>query len=356
MLLEPPIPLPPPNNAYPQLVATIPSLQEASVQGHIPPSWHEEHITQMNTFNLLCVYDNDTIPVHDPEDQSSDLGDSPLHKVNMVQGFDPENPFHPYLNKNLWHLGDWYWNQGMQKSKKSFTNLLNIIGSTDFKPEDVSHTNWAAIDCKLDSQKASEQQDSAGWMDNGWECRNIIIYVPFSCCCENPGPKDYTILRFYQHSLISVIREQLIDPICCSHFHFEPYSLWWQPPHRTCSIEVHGELFTSQVFIEAHQKLQDSPPEANCSLPWCIVTLMFWSDTMQLTSFGEAKLWPLYMYFRNKSKYDCAQPTLHHCAHVTYFQMVSIFVHSYNINSWCFCTDPAARQFLGFCNGTCRRQ
>ena len=333
MLPEPPMPLPPPNDAYPQSVTTIPSFQEASVQGHVPPSQCEEHITQMNTFNLFHVYDNDAIPVHDPEDQSSNLGDSPLHRVNMVQGFDPENPFHPYPNENLWCLGDWYWNQGMQKSGKSFTNLLNIIGSTDFQPEDMLCTNWAAIDHELDSQKAPEQQDLGEWMDDGWECRNIIISVPFSHRCENPGPKDYTILGFYWCSLISIIQEQLINPIRCSRFRFEPYSLRWQPPHRTCSIKVHGELFTSQVFIETHLKLQDSPPEADCSLPQRIVTLMFWSDMTQLTLFGEAKLWPLYMYFGNKSKYDCAQPISHLCAHVAYFQMVSIFVHSYDMNS-----------------------
>ena len=126
-------------------------------------------MTQMNTFNLFHVYDNNAIPVHDPEDQSSDLGNSALHMVNVVQGFNLENPFHPYLNENSWHLGDWYWNQGMQKSKKSFTNLLDIIRSTDFQPEDVSHTNWAAIDHKLDSQKAPEWQDLAEWMDDGRE-------------------------------------------------------------------------------------------------------------------------------------------------------------------------------------------
>ena len=83
--------------------------------------------------------------------------------------------------------------------------------------------------------------------------------------------------------LISIIQEQHIDPICCRYFHFEPYSLQWQSPHRSHSIEVHGELFTSQAFIEAHQKLQDLHPEANCILPQRIVALMFWSDVMQLT-------------------------------------------------------------------------
>lgn len=332
MLPEPPMPLPspsdtysPPNNSHPPSVPTVPILQEAPPQDPVPPSRHDEHVTQMNSFKLFRVYDGDSIPIHDPEDESDDLGDSPLPKptVNVVQGIDPEDPFYPYPNENSWRLGDWYWNQGTQKSKKSFRNLLDIIGSTDFQPEDVSHTNWAAIDRELGGPRAPEQQDSAEWMNDGWECRNITISVPFSRRCENPGPTDYTISGFYRRSLISIIREQLIDPIRCSRFRFEPYSLRWRPPHGTSTINVQGELYTSQVFIAAHRKLQDSPPEANCGLPRRIVALMFWSDATQLTSFGEAKLWPLYVYFGNESKYDRAQPTSHLCAHAAYFQTVS---------------------------------
>jgi hypothetical protein len=49
---------------------------------------------------------------------------------------------------------------------------------------------------------------------------------------------------------------------------------------------------------------------------------MFWSDATQLTSFGNAKLWPLYMYFGNESKYCRCKPTNHLCEHVAYFQTV----------------------------------
>ena len=36
---------------------------------------------------------------------------------------------------------------------------------------------------------------------------------------------------------------------------------------------------------------------------------MFWSDSTQLTQFGTAKLWPLYVFFGNESKYRRCQPT-----------------------------------------------
>ncbi|KAF8834366.1 hypothetical protein BDN67DRAFT_992678 [Paxillus ammoniavirescens] len=93
-------------------------------------------------------------------------------------------------------------------------------------------------------------------------------------------------------------------------FHYEPYELQWQPPHREHNIRVYGELFTSNAFIEAHQKLQDSPLEPGCDLPRVVAGMMFWSDATQLSSFGSAKLWPLYLYFRNHNL----------CTHVAYFQ------------------------------------
>ncbi|KIM50231.1 hypothetical protein SCLCIDRAFT_146036, partial [Scleroderma citrinum Foug A] len=57
-------------------------------------------------------------------------------------------------------------------------------------------------------------------------------------------------------------------------------------------------------------------------LPQCIVALMFWSDVTLLTSFGDTKLWPIYMYFSNKSKHKRCQPSKHLCMHIAYLQMV----------------------------------
>ena len=92
-------------------------------------------------------------------------------------------------------------------------------------------------------------------------------------------------------------------------------------------------FFSSQVFISAHCDLQDVP--TSCSLPQRVVGLMFWSDATQLTTFGDAKLWPLYVYFGNESKYQRCTPTANLCAHAAYFQMVrvlyfvAIYIHCF---------------------------
>lgn len=115
-----------------------------------------------------------------------------------------------------------------------------------------------------------------------------------------------------------------MNPVHASLFHLEPYELRWCPPHRDHDLRIYGELFTSSAFLEAHQELQDAPPEAGCDLPRVVVALMFWSDATQLTAFGDAKLWPLYVYFGNESKYRRSEPTNNLCSHAAYFQVVGV--------------------------------
>lgn len=233
-----------------------------------------------------------------------------------------DNPYHPYPNETSMRLGDWYWNQGAQKSKESFKQLLGIISQPVFSPSAVSQTPWDAIDEQLGK---NQFDDDPEWLnqDDGWKCSAIMISVPFHSRCSNPGAKYYTVDGFYHRSLVSILKEKLANPAHVSRFHFEPYELRWQPPHKDHNIRVHGELFTSTAFFKANEALQASPPEPGCDLPRIVAALMFWSDATKLTAFGDAKLWPLYVFFGNESKYRRSQPSNNLCSHAAYFQVVS---------------------------------
>ena len=73
------------------------------------------------------------------------------------------NSYRPYPNRNSFCLGEWYWNQGVQKSKESFRKRLEIVGSTEYHPEDVRDTDWRAIDCALGGN--SQEGYNAEWLD-----------------------------------------------------------------------------------------------------------------------------------------------------------------------------------------------
>ncbi|KAF8837831.1 hypothetical protein BDN67DRAFT_991589 [Paxillus ammoniavirescens] len=169
------------------------------------------------------------------------------------------SPFHPYPNESSLWLGDWYWNYGLQKSQESFKNLLDIIGDLDFNLEDIQNMNWKAIDKALGSSLDNGPEASHGWI-----CSPITIL---------------TLSNLLHHN--------------------------WHLSSRNCDVRVYGELYTSEAFIKAQDQLLASPHEPGL--------LMFWLNATQLTSFGNAKLWPLYLYFGNQSNSKL-------CSHVTYFQ------------------------------------
>ena len=76
------------------------------------------------------------------------------------------------------------------------------------------------------------------------------------------------------------------------------------------------------MFIQAHRELQDSPGELGCDLQRVVLGLMFASDGTQLTSFGTAKLWPVYLMVGNESKDRRAKPSCHAFEHVAYLETV----------------------------------
>ena len=94
------------------------------------------------------------------------------------------------------------------------------------------------------------------------------------------------------------------------------------PPVGDKTFRVQGELYSSPAFIEAHEEVRKLSPEPGCNLERVVVALMFWSDATHLTAFGNAKLWPLYLYFGNESKYSRSRPSSHLCEHIAYFQSV----------------------------------
>ena len=106
-----------------------------------------------------------------------------------------------------------------------------------------------------------------------------------------------------------------------SHLHFEPYELFWQPNVATEPVRVHSELYTSDAFIEAHNKLQEYPPEPECNISRVVVGLMFASDSTQLTSFSTAELWPIYLMIGNELKDRRSKPSCQAFEHVAYLEM-----------------------------------
>jgi hypothetical protein len=280
----------------------------------------ENHVrvleTTRNSFGLFRRYYAKDFPSHDPEElmKISDLSD-----IIDASSNDPIPSLGPFPNKSAFLLGDWYWNNGAKKSQDDFQKLLGIVGDDDFQPAHVRAVNWTKLNNRLAVNNSDEE-----WIDEdaGWTSSPVTIPVPFHRLTDQPGTQDFVAARFHHRSLVSVIRDKIKNRLHHPHFHYEPHELLWQPVNDREVIRVYGELYTSPAFIDAHNELQSSPKEPGCDLPRVVVALMFWSDVTHLTNFGNAKLWPLYMFFGNESKYRRCKPSCNLCEHVAYFETV----------------------------------
>jgi hypothetical protein len=302
--------------------------------------------TRRNVFGLSRKYYGTKLPTHDPEEylQFGDLcdvgatlnctipnaaadadgshADSDPTSITLRNSSLSTQPFYPYPNQSSFLLGAWYWNQGTQKSQESFRQLIKIVASPSFSPSDVRTTNWIKINSTLAANKGDQNSEVDRWLgeDIGWDRTPISIRVPFHSRMKNPGPQSYLVGELHHRSIVSVIRERILNDH--ESFHYEPYELLWKPNEDLPEIKVHGELYTSSEFLTTYKELLESPPEPDCEAPKVIAALMFWSDATQLTSFGNAKLWPCYMYFGNHSKYQRMKPSCNLCNHIAYFQTV----------------------------------
>ena len=123
--------------------------------------------------------------------------------------------------------------------------------------------------------------------------------------------------------------------------------------NRVTVVNAHSHLEKSRARQSKSRNhfVTDAAPYG-CTLPRRIIALMFWSDATHLTSFGDAKLWPLYVFFGNQTKYSRGQPSAKLCNHVAYFQTVSI---SYCCKTYISANEFGAlvtRRLQGFCLGT----
>ncbi|KJA21107.1 hypothetical protein HYPSUDRAFT_141225, partial [Hypholoma sublateritium FD-334 SS-4] len=262
-------------------------------------------------------------PTHDPDAEVQIMELSKEESNPSKSDTISTSVFKPYPNQNAFLLGEWYWNNGVQKTQEGFLKLIDIVSADSFNPADLQNIPWHSLNRHLGETIESEEK----WFDEpdaGWTETAITLPIPFHRKTSNPGLQQYTFPPFRHRNIVSVLREKMQNQHDFQHFHLEPYELRWRRRDmpKTKTTRVHGELYTSPAFLEAHKELQSAPGEPGCSLPRVLIGLMFGSDSTHLAQFGTAALWPCYMYFGNESKYRRCRPTCNLCNHIAYFQKI----------------------------------
>jgi hypothetical protein len=127
--------------------------------------------TPANIFRLVCQNFCAMPPSHDPEEYMTMADLSFIPEAPQAQSTTSNiSLYHPYLNRSSFQLGNWYWNQGLQKSQAEYAKLLDIMSSGTFSTSDVTSTHWKNINSMLGVNEYDEE-DGEEWQDKdaGWK-------------------------------------------------------------------------------------------------------------------------------------------------------------------------------------------
>lgn len=244
----------------------------------------------------------------------------------------------PYPNLSTWRLGSWFWSSGDTKSRSGFKDLVdNVLLAEDFNIDDIRGVNWDNLNDLL-AKSAPDAPEGENWRESA-----VDIEVPTGIKkkasdrghnLSSRASRVFTVHGLWTRSIPQVIKSVFSGDTSTESFHFNPFKQFWQNTQGKLE-RVRDELFNSDAWLRAHEEIEALPRVEGDMLPRCIAALMFWSDATHLAQFGQAKLWPIYLFFGNQSKWIRCKPSAHACHHVGYLPTVSSgfsFLHFIPIN------------------------
>ena len=316
-LPAPPAPVPPP-----------PQPQSRSVIRRVILHVRDTIRTGLNSFGLLREYphrpsyDPDAfVPMENLASYSPPVGPILGQSGNSA----PHQPPWPFKNMSIYRLMAWMNTGNNQKSEGELNRLVTeVICADDFKPDDLHGFNAHTENIRFDQSEHAEPSDPPSFTDS-WTEKSVNIEVPIGTKDASGIGKLFAVPGLHIRSLTAIITAAFTEEIS-RQFHLTPFRRFWKPSPFRDEERVYDEVYTSDAFLEAHDTLQKQPSEPGCTLEKVVIGLMFWSDSTHLANFGTAKVWPLYLYFANLSKYVRANPSSGACQHVAYIPSVGVVV------------------------------
>jgi hypothetical protein len=312
--------------------------------------------TEPNDAGLFRIYPK--MPTSDPDDlldlkavcDSPNFGiDTPTTPpANPLAGFGIQNDtvpttnfFAPFLNATVFRLINWFYGSAT-KSVADLDKLVeDVILQPDFKREHLEGFRASREIRRLDENNG--KKDATFSATDGWRESSVKLRLPppgrVKSGSEKKAP-EFVVPGVFHRDLIDVIQSSFEGDMFLS-FNTTPYKEFHlhspnEPPHR-----VFGEAYSADAYYEAWEEIQALPREPDDKLERVVAGLMMWSDSTHLASFGNASMWPIYLYFGNQSKYTRAKPTAFASHHLAYIPSVSIY--SYQVVSALLITGLATR-------------
>jgi hypothetical protein len=230
----------------------------------------------------------------------------------------------------------WYHGTSAFKSFGELNRLVKeVILADDF---DVTHLNGFSAEREASRVDTYHDKSSSVFSaDDGWIEASVSIPVPVEKGQNVPEMTEATAFRFEAQGLlyrnITKVVQSALKESSATRYHLLPFKEFWQPRAHDPVERLYSEIYTSDVMIEAHQAVQNDA--SGCTLEKVVIPLMLWSDATLLASFGNASLWPIYLFLGNLSKYVRGKPSSFSAHHIAYIpKVMPILMPLANLIAW----------------------
>lgn len=243
----------------------------------------------------------------------------------------PKTFFEPFNNASTYLLMKWFYRPSITKSITEINTLVkDVILDSSFNPEHLIGFDAAKENARMDKYKESEAEfinhgPTPFSYDDNWLKGAVEIPLPcegieFSSEADAPTYK----VEFHYRKLLSIILSALAEPRA-ERFHTFPFKAYWQPSPDTPEQRIYSEIYTGNFWNDKFENICEIPQSGKYShLERFIIGLLIWSDSTSLTQFGNAELWPIYIYVGNQSKYERVKPNSFSSHHLAYLPKVCV--------------------------------
>ncbi|KAF9049001.1 hypothetical protein BJ165DRAFT_1592981 [Panaeolus papilionaceus] len=226
----------------------------------------------------------------------------------------------PYPNKTIELIMSWYYMASNTKSLNDLNVLIcNVILSDDFNKKDLKNFDAAKAVQTLDNVTNSNEP-----LTDGWKRASIALPLPYPRCKNNSEDDApvHIVEGLLHRNLKDIITSAYAEP-SAAELHISPFEEYWKPDPNSPPERIYSELYNSNALLQEHESIRQQP-RPGCNLETVVMPIMQWSDATHLTSFGDASLWPIYLYNGYQSKYSRSKPTSFAAHHVAYIPKCSI--------------------------------
>lgn len=172
----------------------------------------------------------------------------------------------------------------------------------DFKVEELQGFRLQREEARLEEAFLTHEALRAnGWMEPKVTLKASMERVRHA---SEEDAKEIEVEGVFLRSLTSAITSTCESPNA-KHMEFIPYQLCRKNPYDGTITRYYSEIHNSNDMLEQDAQMRAQPRNAEdgAEVEYCIFSIIFYSDSMRMANFGNASMWPAYMFSRNVSKY-----------------------------------------------------